>query len=97
VTYPNSPGMPWYATGGTTLAGLLLFGSPFRRRRLRTVCKFVALLVVLMGGMVACSSNGNSGSGGSGNPGTTAGTYTISVTGTSGSITETETISLTVQ
>jgi len=97
VTYPNSPGMPWYATGGTTLACLLLFGSPFRRRRLRTVCKFVALLVFLMGGMVACSSNGNSESGGSGNPGTTAGTYTISVTGTSGSITETETISLTVQ
>jgi hypothetical protein len=37
------------------------------------------------------------GEGGGGNPGTTAGTYTITVTGASGAITETGTVALTVQ
>jgi hypothetical protein len=52
------------------------------------------LLVVLSCGVLACGGKvGGSG----GNSGTTAGNYAITVTGTSGTLTATNTISLTVQ
>jgi hypothetical protein len=54
----------------------------------------LALLIALTGGVLAC---GGGGSGGTIYPGTTAGNYTITVTGTSGTKTATGTISLTVQ
>ena len=46
--------------------------------------------------MLACGSGGNT-TVGTGNPGTTAGSYTIKVTGTSGSATAAGSIALTVQ
>jgi hypothetical protein len=52
------------------------------------------LLVTFTGGVLACGGIGFNG--GSNNPGTTAGTYTITVTGTSGSTTATGPITLTV-
>jgi hypothetical protein len=52
----------------------------------------LALLIALAGGVLACG-----GGGGTSTPGTTAGIYTITVTGTSGMITAANTISLTVQ
>jgi hypothetical protein len=54
----------------------------------------LALLITLTGGVLAC---GGGVSGGSSNPGTTAGAYTITVNGTSGTTTATNTVTLNVQ
>jgi hypothetical protein len=97
LVHPKLPGVPWYAAGGATLACLLLFGIPARRRRWRTLLGMLVLLVILSGGVFACGGGGSAGGGGGGNSGTTAGTYTITVTGTSGSLTATGVINLTVQ
>jgi sugar lactone lactonase YvrE len=98
LVHPKLPGESWYAAGGATLACLLLFGLPARRRSWRTMLGVLALLVALSGGILACG--GGSAGGGNyctPNSGTTPGTYTITVTGTSGTITTTSTIALTVQ
>jgi subtilase family serine protease len=96
----NEPGRgtPWYRGGGAALACILLFGIAPRRRKLRALLGALMLLTVLAGGVSAC------GGGGGGTacsttvvPGTTSGSYTITVTGTSGSTVETGTVSLTVQ
>jgi trimeric autotransporter adhesin len=59
----------------------------------------LVLLFSITCGVFACggSSIDGGGGGGGGNPGTTAGNYTITVTGISGAITEEGTVSLTVQ
>ena len=90
---PKSLGAPWYAAGGTALACLMFFGIPARRRRWRSMLGMLLLLVLLTGGLVSCGSKS---SGGGGNPGTTAGTYTVTVTGASGSIMQSTTVTLTV-
>jgi hypothetical protein len=56
----------------------------------------LALLATLASGMLACGGNASSVVSTS-YPGTTAGTYTVTVTGVSGSITATNTITLIVQ
>jgi len=84
---PNTRGTPWYVAGGTTMACLLLFGIPARRRRWRAMLGIIALFALLAGGLVSCIS---------GSSGTTTGTYTITVTGTSGSITQTTTVTVIV-
>jgi hypothetical protein len=97
---PKHPGVSWYAAGGTALACVLLFGIPARRRSWRTLLGLVVFLVFLTGGVLSCGGGGGVGGGGGsgrGNPGTTAGAYTITVTGTSGSTTEAGTITLNVQ
>jgi hypothetical protein len=94
---PNGPG-PWYAAGGATLACLLLFGIPARRRSWRTMLGMLVLLVALAGGgVLGCGGTTYNIAQTQGTPGTTAGTYTITVFGTSGTITESGTVSLTVQ
>jgi hypothetical protein len=86
---------PWYAGGGAALACLLLFGMPARRRRWQAM---LALLIAFGFGLVACGGKASSSvCNVVGPPATTAGTYSISVTGTSGSLTETGTVTLTVQ
>jgi len=85
---------PWYTEGGAALACILLFGIPARRSRWRSMVGMSALLTILAGGVLAC---GGVVSGGSSNPGTTAGAYTITVTGTSGATTATNTVTLNVQ
>jgi hypothetical protein len=57
----------------------------------------LALFLTLTGGMLACGGGGGGSTCNVVNPGTTAGAYTIIVTGTSGSITATGTFVLTVQ
>ncbi|MGB0063796.1 MAG: chitobiase/beta-hexosaminidase C-terminal domain-containing protein [Terracidiphilus sp.] len=87
--------------GGTALACILLFGVPGRRWEWWTVLGVLILLFFIVGGALACGNGGGDtgggSGGGSGNSGTTPGVYKITVTGASGVITETETVSLTVQ
>jgi len=96
--HPLLPGVQGYAAGGATLACLLLFGIPARRRKWRAMLGMVVLLAILAGGMVACggsTSNNNNPT----NPGTTAGSYTVKVIGTdaaTGKITASTTVNLTV-
>jgi hypothetical protein len=84
--------VPWYPAGGAALACLLLFGIAGRRSWRRTLA-MLALLVTLAGGMLAC---GGGSSGRNCPPATTAGTYIVTVTGTSGSTTATGTVTLNV-
>jgi len=91
---PMRHGFPWYTEGGVTLACILLFGIPARRGRWRSMVGMSALLIILAGGVLAC---GGVVSGSSSNSGTTAGAYTITVTGTSGTTTATNTVALNVQ
>jgi hypothetical protein len=57
----------------------------------------LVLLALLTGGLVSCGSKGGGGGGGGGgNSGTTTGTYTITITGASGSIMQTTTVTLMV-
>ncbi len=95
---PKLRGSPWYATGGAALACLLLFGISGRRRGVRTMLGMLSLLALLGSGVLSCGggNGGGGGGGGSGNPGTTAGGYTVTVTGTAGSITKTTVVNLTV-
>ncbi len=77
-------GLPGWlgAAGGTSLAVLIFFGIPKRRRSLRS---FLGMLVVLavLGSLSACGGGGsNGGGGGNSDPGTSAGNYTFTVTGT---------------
>jgi len=96
--YPMHRGVPWYTSGGAALACLLLFGIRARRRRWLTMLGLLALLVAFSGGTLACGGGG----GGSTcdtaeNPGTLTGTYTVTVTGTSGTTTGQGTITLIVE
>jgi hypothetical protein len=88
----------WPSAGGIALAGALLFWLPGRRRnRLVMLGLFV---LIAFSGMMGCGGRaGNSGAGGGrGNAGTTPGTYTVHVTGTSGSLTVTlATVTVTVE
>ena len=84
----------------------LLF-VPWRRRSwLATGRRWLALLAwfALFAAMAGMGCGGGSstvggggGGGGQSNPGTTAGTYTVTITGVSGGMTETGTVALTVQ
>ncbi len=94
---PINPFGRWYSTGGATLACILVFWIPSRRRALRNLLGIAALCVALTSGAIACGGGSNSGSSQSANPGTTSGAYTITITGTSGTTTATNTVNLTVQ
>ena len=83
----------WPSAGGAVAACILWFGIP-GRRKLRTTLGMLALLLALAGGVFAC---GGSSGGVPSNPGTTAGTYTINVTGISGSTAATDQVTLTIQ
>jgi len=89
------PGVFWYTGCGAALACLLLFGIPAKRRRWRLALAMLALLVTLMGGLLACGGGGSPPC--TGTPGTTAGSYTLTVTATSGNTRATGTVALTVQ
>ena len=101
MEYPNRRGVPWYAAASGTLACVLLLGIPARRRSWRTMLGLVVLLVALAGGVLACGGGGGSGGGGGGGgnsiPGTTSGTYVVTVTGTAGATNVTGAVTLTVQ
>lgn len=82
----------WPTTGGAVLA-VLFFFVPRRRRNWFAM---MGLLVVLVSGIaIGCGGKSSSG-GGTTNPGTTPGTYTVTVTGTNGSTSKTTAVTLTV-
>ncbi len=87
----------WPAASGATLALVLFFGIPRRRRNwlamLGLLVLFVSVAAIGCGGG---SSNNGGGGGGGGNSGTTTGSYTVTVTAVSGSITQTATVPVTV-
>jgi hypothetical protein len=92
---PGRRGLPWYAAGGTTLACLLLFGIPARRR---AIFAMLLLLVALAGGVLACGGNsGTTTTSKTSSSVTTSGTYVITVTGTSSTVSIAPPINLTVQ
>lgn len=86
-------------SGGAALACVLLIGVP-RRRTWGALLGTVVLLFALAGGMTACSGGSLVATGrttGSASAGTTAGTYVIAITGTSGATTATANVTLTVE
>jgi hypothetical protein len=86
---PARPAHPWLPAGSAALACLLFFIRPARRRGWRAAVGIFLLLAALAGGVCAC------GGGGGGSAVTTppppqplaSGTYFVTVTGASGSMT----------
>ncbi len=81
------------------LCGLTLLGTKFRSRS-RNPLGWLLVCLMLSGlvWLTACGSSGASGGNvGGGGGGTTAGSYTVTITGTSGALTQTQTLAVTVQ
>ncbi len=83
-------GKRWAAGGGAALAAILFFLVPRRRRLLRTLAG-LALVAAFAGSLAACGGGGGTKSTQQMNPGTTAGAYTITVTGTGNDVAKTTT------
>jgi hypothetical protein len=83
-----------FGLGGGTMAVLVFFGVPFRRRKWQTMLGLVLLWTAAMG---ATGCGGGSSSDPPTNAGTTAGAYVFTVTGTSGTITQSAKVAVTVQ
>jgi hypothetical protein len=85
------------AIGGSVaaMASLLWFGFPLRRRR--TIMQPGLLLIAtLIGGAIGCGGGKAAAPPGPANPGTTPGAYTVTVTGSSGTITATTAVTVIV-
>lgn len=76
--------------------GLAFLGTGFASRK-RKFWSLVFGCLVFSGLIFLAACGGSSSSGGGGHPGTPAGTYTVSVTGTSGSLTHSQTVTVAVQ
>ena len=93
---PKAGGVGWYTAAGATLACVLFCGIPGRRRGWRSVFGMLILMACMSGLLVGCGGGGGGGGSTPSNPGTTAGAYSVTITGTSGSTTKTTTVALTV-
>jgi hypothetical protein len=94
TTAPSANALPkaanrisWYTTGAASLACLLLLSTPKRLRRWRAIVGSMLLLVSFAGGMLACGGSGSGNNAGTtttppSDPGTTAGQYIVTITGT---------------
>ena len=93
VTSNQHPSRP-SAIGGLAagMTWLLWFGFPVRRRRIAIAQLGLLLFATLIGTATGCS--GSKAATPPANPGTTPGTYMVTVTGTSGSITAITTVSV---
>jgi len=83
----------WTATFGLTFACVFLAGMRSKRGRCG-ICRSV-LMIFLLGTITGCGGGG--GGGGAGDPGTPRGSYTVTVTATSGALTHTASFKLNVQ
>jgi hypothetical protein len=101
---PTSAAIGWgISTFGSMLIGLLLLGNRTNRRLATTLVSIVVIAFLL--GSAGCGGSGSSAGGGGGSggggvqidPGTPAGTYTATVTGTSGTTSHSTTFTLIVQ
>jgi len=81
----------WYM-GAASLACILIFGLKARRRRWQTLLTLLACLGVLPSAMLGCGFRVRTM-----NPGTTSGTYIVTVTGSSGATTASAKVAVTVQ
>ena len=86
LTYPNVNGKARTTElaglgGGAIVAFLVFLGIPVRRRSWRQMLGLL-ILIAALGGLSSCGSGGTSGGGGTSDPGTTAGTYTFTVSAT---------------
>jgi subtilase family serine protease len=90
-------GFGWFAaSGGALLAGFFAMGVPSRQRRWTAMLGLLFCVFLAVG--VGCGGSSSSGGGGGQtDPGTPAGTYTLVVTGTSGTLTQTANVTITVQ
>lgn len=103
TTAPSKPapiplarkGFPFVASGSATAVCIVLLWIPaLRRRGWRSTLGCVVLFFAISAGLLACGG----GSGGTGDSsGTTTGGYTITVTGTSGTLVESSTVGLEVR
>jgi subtilase family serine protease len=90
--------MGWMAgSGGALFAGFFMIGLPSRRRRWMAIVGLLFSVCLAVG--VGCGGGSSSGGGGGAqtDPGTPANSYTVVVTGTSGGITTTANVAVTVQ
>jgi subtilase family serine protease len=88
----------WMGSGGAFFAGFFMIGLPSRRRRSTAILGLLFSVCLAVG--VGCGGGSGSSGGGGGaqtDPGTPANSYTVVVTGTSGSITTTANVAVTVQ
>ncbi len=85
----------WTSTVGLSFAGFVLLGIRGRRRQ-QIGLRAISLLVCLIVG-IGCGGGNNSNNVVQTDPGTPTGSYTVTVTGTSGSLVHNMTFTLTVQ
>jgi subtilase family serine protease len=86
----------WLGAGGAALACVLLFGVPARKRYWKSLLGALIFMAAL-GALSGCGGGGGGGTVTQTDPGTTAGAYIVTVTGTdAASVVETTTFTLTV-
>jgi len=93
VRVGKSSGLDGFPFSVLPFAAILILGAPRRARRKIHLCGMGLLLALLLG----CGGSSGGGGGGGGDPGTPAGSYSITVTGTSGSYTHSTNFTLVVQ